>query len=62
LVDDLYGHAKAEQGVELVDATKAGADDKGVEVELLHLCFSAKSASEQLKMLSSENNAFLSIS
>jgi hypothetical protein len=62
LVYDFYREAKAKQGVELVDATEAGADDKGVEVELLHLCFSVKSVSEQLKMLPLENNAFLSIS
>jgi hypothetical protein len=42
------------KGVEFIDATEAGADDKGVEVELLHLCFSVKSVSEQLKILPSE--------
>jgi hypothetical protein len=59
LVYGFYREAKAEQGVELIDATEAGAD---VEVELLHLCFSVKSVSEQLKILPSENSAFLSIS
>jgi hypothetical protein len=62
LVYDFYREAKAEQGVELVDAAEAGADDKGVEVELFHLCFSVKSISGQLKILPPENNAFLSIS
>lgn len=62
LVYDFYGEAKAEQGMELIDATEAGADDQGVEVELLHLCFSVTSVSEQLKILASENSAFLSIS
>ena len=61
LVYDIYREAKAEQGVELIDAIEAGVDDKGVEVELLHLCFSVNSVSEQLKILPSENNAFLSI-
>jgi hypothetical protein len=37
LVYGFYREAKVEQGVELIDATEAGADDKGVEVELLHL-------------------------
>ena len=62
LVYDFNREAKAEQGVELIDATEAGADDQGVEVELLHLCFSVKGVSEQLRTLPSENSAFLSIS